>query len=154
MAKNLDCTPYMVLDGTSEAFDFEHYTVEDTHKQGTVYINLLHCYDGTNFIKVGTAEDFDRRMRQQDYKEYQSIRVLAVLLMKNHDAMYQLEDSLKMELRQMPGTTFKKNDRFYFSRLPEQIPVKDAHGLMGMLNLCECVDNPRKKCYTYSVERS
>ena len=87
-----------------------------------------------------------------DYKKYRSIRVLAVLEVENHDAMYQLEDAIKMELRQMPGTTFKKNDRFYFNRLPEEIPVKDASGLIGVLKLCECVDNHRKKCYTY-IER-
>ena len=151
--KNLNCCPCFSYDGSSEPFDFENFSATDP-KHGSVYAVLLNCFDGTNYLKIGTAENFERRMRAQDYKNYRSVRVLAVLEVESHDAMYQLEDALKMELRQMPGTTFKKNDRFYFNRLPERIPVKDAHGLIGMLNLVTCIDNPRKKCYTYTVERS
>jgi predicted GIY-YIG superfamily endonuclease len=151
--KNLNCRPCMAYDGTSEPFDFENYSATNP-QHGSVYLNLLNCHNGVNYLKVGTAEDFERRMMAEDYKKYRSVRVLAVLEVENHDAMYQLEDAIKMELRQMPGTTFKKNDRFYFNRLPEEIAVKDAHGVMGVLKLCKCVDNPHKKCYTYSVERS
>lgn len=151
--KDLNCRPCFSYDGSSEPFDFENFSVTNP-KHGSVYVNLLNCHDGTNYIKIGTAENFERRMNKPDYKKYRSIRVLCVLEVESHDAMYQLEDALKMELRQMPGTTFKKNDRFYFNRLPEQIAVKDAHGIVGMLNLVKCLDNPRKKCYTYTVERS
>ena len=150
--KNLNCCPCMVYDGSSIPFDFYGYSCKNA-EHGSVYIVLLNCFDGTNFIKVGTAENFERRMKKEDYKHYRSVRVLTVLEVENHDAMYQLEDSIKMELRQMAGTTFKKNDRFYFNRLPEQILVKDAKGIVGVLKLCECVDNRRKKCYTYCVER-
>ena len=149
--KNLNCRPCLAYNGSSESFDFSNYSATNP-KHGSVYLNLLNCFDNVNYLKVGTAENFERRMEMPDYKKYRSIRVLAVLEVENHDAMYQLEDAIKMELRQMSGTTFKRNDRFYFNHLPEEIPVKDASGLIGVLKLCECVDNPRKKCYTY-IER-
>lgn len=150
--KDFNCRPCLAFDGSSIPFDFDNYSVKDK-AHGSVYVVLLNCYDNTNFLKVGTAENFKRRMKKEDYKHYRSIRVLSVLEVESHDAMYQLEDSLKIELRQMAGMKFKKNDRFYFNHLPNQIPVKDANGLIGTLNLINCLDNKKKKCYTYRVER-
>ena len=154
MAKNFTCNVVTAWNGVSEPFDFEFTAIPKTHSW--FYVFLLVDWENRQYLKVGTANNLWTRLGKPDYKnKYKSIRVLTLLEFDNQVGEYQVEDMTRSELRKMPGVTWVPTDRFTFNRLPERIPIYSGPmELMGMLNLCECVDNPRKKCYTYTVERS
>lgn len=154
MAKNFTCNVVTAWNGSPDPFDFDFPKIPKEHSW--FYVFMLRDWENRNYLKIGTANDLFKRLKKPDYQNnYKSIRVLALLEFDNQVGEYQVEDMTRSELRKMPGVTWVPTDRFTFNRLPERIPIYDGPmHLMGMLNLCECVDNPTKKCYTYSVERS
>lgn len=154
MAKDFSCNIVSAWDGASEPFDFDFPTIPKEHSW--FYVFMLQDWEGRKYLKIGTANHLQHRLNKPDYQNnYKSIRILTLLEFDNQIGEYQVEDMTRSALRRMPGVRWVPTDRFTFNRLPEQIPIYSGPDqLMGMLNLCECVDNRRKKCYTYSVERS
>lgn len=81
------------------------------------------------YLKIGTAENgIGTRFSSKDYKKYSHIKFLYVAEVccdkkHNSDACYHIEDLTRSAIREMPGFTFVRNDRFQYFQLPKELPI-------------------------------
>jgi hypothetical protein len=99
------------------------------NKSNTFFYIVILQKGRQRYLKIGTTEKgIGARFSSEDYKKYSHIKFLWVAEVtcdkkQISDACYHIEDLTRSAIREMPGFTFVKNDRFQYFQLPKALPI-------------------------------
>jgi hypothetical protein len=99
------------------------------NKSNTFFYIVILQKGRQRYLKIGTTEKgIGTRFSSEDYKKYSHIKFLWVAEVtcdkkQISDACYHIEDLTRSAIREMPGFTFVKNDRFQYFQLPKALPI-------------------------------